>query len=220
MVEQAGITGLEAQRGTEMFPDQPAFVNTRLPTVLDKHSTLIPDLPPLPSANHCAPPSCNVHVCRAHDVVVWRDHLPLISPIFDLHQIPFISDEPFPILDDFPPPLDAVKPEPTSPIPLPSLLAISCVFSYVTRTFITLSVWDPSTWTVDSSPVKPSFHLEEAMFWYNQTRDGMCKVVDQLAVPEIAHANPKLLPVLQQMADYMRRALERVLGIAKEESYY
>ena len=34
-----------------------------------------------------------------------------MSPIFDQHKVPFISGDPFPSLDSFPPPLDDVKPE-------------------------------------------------------------------------------------------------------------
>ena len=219
-VDQSGIPELQVQRGMAMFPDQPALLNTRLPTVLDKHASLIPDLPPLPSAALHAPPSCDVYICRAHDGAMWRDHFREMSPIFSLHQIPFISDEPFPLLDNFPPLLDDIKAEPEGPIPLPSLLAISSIISFIARTFISLSVRDPITRKVDPMPLTPTFRLESGMYWYSQIRDGACRAIDQLVSPEIAHANRELFPVLQRMADYQRRALEWVANTAKEESYY
>jgi hypothetical protein len=219
-VDQAKTPELNVHYGIMLLPYQPSMLNTRLPIVQNDHAALVPDLPPLPSTTHHAPPSCDVHVCRAYDGTVWRDHFRKMSPIFDQHQVPFISNEPFPSLDNYPPPLDGIKLDHDGPVPLPSLLMFSSIVSYVARTIMSLSVRDPISRTVDVAPLKPGFRLENAVFWYNQVRDVMCKATDQLITPEIAHANPELIPVLQRMADYLRRVLETITDIAKEESYY
>lgn len=219
-VGQAETPELGVHHGTMRLPYQPSMLNTRLPVVLNDHAALVPDLPPLPSTTHHAPPSCDVHLCRAYDGAVWRDYLRKMSPIFDQHKVPFISGDPFPSLDSFPPPLDDVKPEGCGPIPLPSLLMFSSVISFIARTLISLSVRDPVSRIVDPSPLKPNFRLENAIFWYNQIRDILCRTADQLMTPEIAHANPELFPVMQRMADYLRRTLETIMGIAGEESFY
>jgi hypothetical protein len=219
-VAQSGIPGLEVVRGIVIPLNRPTLVDTQLPVIKDKFCSIVLAYSPHPSARQNAPPSCDVHACRAHDGSAWFRHIKAVSTIFELHKVPFISSEPFPSLESFPPPLEEAKPEHNGPVHLPSLVAVSTILSYVVRTFISLSIRDPKTLQVDPVPLQPSFRLESAMFWYNQIRGDICTAIDQLVIPEIAHANLELIPVLQRMADYLRKALECVEVVAGEQTYY
>jgi hypothetical protein len=160
--------------------------------------------------------------CCRHDVRRWHHALQHEFPAVLRQRVPLVTDDPFPNLDIFPPPLGDPDDDQDDgyPIRMSSIECIAALTSWIARSLIATATITSSSSVGTALLQQQTIMSDFALSAYMQMRPRLVDMFNSFVIGDLAHCDQKAISALKRIAAYLGNVLDRIADIGGSNGMY